>query len=325
MAEDFYDILGVKRNASPEEIQKAYRDLARKYHPDLNPNDKSAKEKFQRVQHAFEVLNDKEKRNLYDRYGPAFEQMGAGAGAGPGGFRPGGQQTWTWTGGPGEEFDFSTIFGERFGGGGNAFEDILRQFTRGAAAGTERRSRGRRARGADVSHEIHIPFQTAITGGQMELSLERPSGKRETISVKIPAGIEDGRKIRLRGQGEEGIRGGPAGDLLLTVRVGDHPYFHRRGDNLEVRVPVTLAEAALGAKIDLPSPHGLITLRVPPGSSSGTKLRIRGQGVPTKTGRGDLIAELQVALPKHLDPESQEAIEKINQRHPLNPRAELRW
>ena len=318
MGEDYYDILGVKRDASPEEIQKAYRSLAHKYHPDLNPNDKTAKEKFQRVQHAFEVLNDKEKRGLYDQYGSAFEQMAAGAGA-PGA-QPGGGQTWTWKGTPGEDFDFSTVFGGRFGGGASPFEDILRQFQGGNAGTRERTSRGRRARGSDVTHEIHIPFQTAIEGGQIELSLERAGGKRETVTVKIPAGIEDGRKIRLRGQGEEGIRGGPAGDLLLTVRVNEHSLFHRRGDNLEVRVPVTLPEAALGAKIDVPSPHGTISVRVPPGSSSGTKLRVRGQGVPTKTGRGDLIVELQVMLPKPLEEEDLEEIRKIGERHPMAPR-----
>jgi DnaJ-class molecular chaperone len=321
MPEDYYSVLGVNRGATPEEIQKAYRDLARKYHPDLNPNDKTAKEKFQRVQRAFEVLNDKEKRSLYDQYGSAFEQMGAGAGAGPRGRRPGaGETTWTWTGTPGEDFDFTTFFG----GGGGGFEDLFRQFRRGAAT-AERTARGRRARGADVSHEIHIPFRTAIEGGQIELALERPNGKHETIAVKIPAGIEDGKKIRLRGQGEEGTRGGPAGDLLLTVRVDEHPFFQRRGNNLHARVPVTVGEAAAGAKIDIPSPRGTISVRVPPGSSSGTKLRVRGQGVQSKAGPGDLIVELQVVLPKDLDEESRQVLQKIDQRYPLFPRAELRW
>lgn len=334
MADDYYSTLGVSKDASDAEIQKAYRELARKYHPDLNPDDKSAKEKFQKVQRAFEVLSDKEKRQMYDRYGPAFEQMGAGAGAGAGaggggpygGFAPGGG-TFTWSSGEGGGFDFSDLFGGGTGtGAGGGFEDLLRQFSRGASTGTQRGGgRARRARGADLTHEIHVPFQTAIEGGQIELGLERPSGKRETVTVRIPAGIEDGTKMRLRGQGEAGGRGGPAGDLLLTVRVDEHPHFQRRGKNLYLRVPVSLAEAALGAKIEVPAPSGVISVMVPPGSSSGTKLRIRGQGVPSEQGRGDLIVELQVALPKNLDPESLEAIRGIDQRNPLQPRAGLRW
>lgn len=337
MADDYYKILGVSKDATEADIQKAYRELARKYHPDLNPDDKTAKEKFQQVQRAFEVLNDKQKREMYDRYGPAFEQMGAGTGAGAGaagggfsGFDPRGGGSWSWSsGGPGgADFDFTEMFGGGGSPGGAAgFEDILRQFTRGAAGGPqrERSTRTRRARGADITHEIHVPFRTAIEGGQIELGLERPSGKRESVTVKIPPGIEDGKKIRLRGQGEEGLRGGPAGDLLLTVHVDEHPHFYRRGANLHVRVPVTLGEAALGAKVDVPAPSGTITVTVPAGSSSGTKLRIRGQGVPSATGRGDLIAELQIALPKYFDQESQEAIRSIEDRHPMTPRAELKW
>lgn len=321
MAEDYYEVLGVKRDASSEEIQKAYRTLARKHHPDLNPNDKTAKEKFQRVQTAFDTLNDKEKRSLYDRYGSAYEQMRSGAGAaGP---QPGAGGTWQWSGASpgGEDFDFSSMFGGGGGGGGGGFEDLLRQFTgRG-----ETRTRGRKARGADVEHDIHVPFRTAVEGGRIELGLERPDGRHESVTVKIPAGIESGKKIRLRGQGEEGSRGGPAGDLLLRVHVDEHPQFHRKGNNLHVKVPVTLAEAALGGKIDVPTPKGTVSVRVPPGSTTGTKLRVRGQGVSAKSGQGDLIAELQIALPKDLGDEDREAIRQIDERHPLNPRADLRW
>lgn len=341
MAEDYYNILGLSKGASEADIQKAYRELARKHHPDLNPDDKTAKEKFQKVQHAFEVLNDKQKREMYDRYGPAFEQMGAGAGAGGGRGYPGGGPgggfggdpqggTWSWSSGEGGDFDINDLFGggQPGAGGGGGFEDLLRQFTRGQGGGgaaRERSTRARRARGADISHEIHVPFRTAVEGGQIELGIERPSGKQESVSVKIPAGIDDGKKIRLRGQGEEGVRGGPAGDLILTVRVDEHPHFQRRGNNLHVRVPVTLREAAEGGKIDVPTPKGVITLRVPAGSSSGTKLRARGQGVPSGSAPGDLIAELQVVVPKDLDEESKEAIRKIDEKHPLEPRVDLHW
>jgi DnaJ-class molecular chaperone len=154
----------------------------------------------------------------------------------------------------------------------------------------------------------------------------RPSGETESISVKIPAGIEDGKKIRVRGQGQPGARGGAAGDILIVVRVGPHPYFERQGANLIVRTPVTMAEAALGAKIDVPTPKGVVTLKVPPNSSSGTRLRVKGYGAPTAGGEtGDLFAVLQVVLPTDLDEQSREWIREIDKRRPLNPRAELSW
>lgn len=329
MAEDYYELLGVQKGASADDIQKAYRTLARKYHPDLNPNDKTAKEKFQKVQQAFEVLNDAKKREMYDRYGPNFEHMGPGGPrGGGGGFHPGhGQQSWEFSNAE-QGFDFSDLFGGGGGGGGESggFEDLLRQFGRGGrSAGGSGRAKARKARGADVLHEISVPFAVAARGGKHQLRVERPTGEQQTLEVTIRAGIEDGGRIRLRGQGEEGVRGGPDGDLIITVRVAEHPHFTRRGDNLYVRVPVTLAEAALGSKIDVPTPDGTITLKVPPGSSSGAKLRVRGFGVDGKQGRGDLFAELQIELPKELSDEDQAAIRGIDERNPLSPRAGLNW
>jgi DnaJ-class molecular chaperone len=325
MAEDYYKTLGVNRDASPAEIQKAYRALARKYHPDLHPDDKTATKKFQEVQKAFDVLNDASKRELYDRYGSSFESMAGGPGGqGPAGGFPGG-------GGPGgQEFDFSQFFGERSAGDPlGAFGDMFGQFRRaggGSAGGGRARSAPRR--GADVSAEIDVPLVTAVLGGEAQLRVARGSGKVETINVKIPAGIEDGKKIRLRGQGEG--TGDTAGDLLITIHVLPHPHFQRRGDNLDVKVPVSLLEAASGAKVDLPTPKGTITLRVPAGTSSGTKLRVKGHGVAAK-GRppGDLFADIQIMLPKPLDKESLELIKQIDARtgqtEKANLRADLHW
>ena len=322
MAEDFYKILGVGRDASASDIQKAYRKLARKYHPDLNPEDKTAKAKFQEVQRAFDVLNDPSKRELYDRYGSSFESMGAGAG--PRGGRA------AWSGGPGaEEIDFSQLFGERGGGAdpSGMFGDIFSQFRR--AGGRSRRSGQSDARGADATAELEIPFQTAVLGGETQISLQREDGHVETLAVKIPAGIAEGKKIRLRGQGQP-VPGGTAGDILITIHVAPHPWFTRRGNNLEVRVPVTLGEAALGAKVDLPTPRGTISVRVPPGTSSGKKLRVKGHGVAPKNGEpGDLYAEIQIVLPAPLDDQCVEMIKKLDEHasaaHPQQPRRDLKW
>ncbi len=335
MAEDaYYKTLGVKRDASADEIQAAYRKLARMYHPDLHPDDKSAKQKFQEVQAAFDVLNDPSKRELYDRYGASFESMGAGGGprtgAGPWTNAPGG--SWSggsWTGGAGaggEEFDFSQVFG---GGEGSSFGDIFSQFRRSSDGG--RRSKAASSKhGADVEAEVTIPFQTSVLGGESELGLQDEKGHLKRVAVKIPAGIEDGKKIRLRGQGNPGPRGGAVGDLLITVHVAAHPHFTRRGKHLEIKVPVTLAEAALGAKVDVPTPQGTISLRVPPGTSSGTKLRAKGRGVSPKTGdSGDLFAEIEIVIPKEIDQKSQELIRDLDQHfHKHNrphPREDLRW
>lgn len=332
MPEDYYKTLGLSRNASQAEIQKAYRELARKYHPDLNPDDASAKKKFQEVQAAFDVLNDAEKREMYDRYGHSFDS-GAGAhaggawGASPGGGPFGGGAYRTeYTG---DEFDFSQFFGERFGGGPGAggFADIFSQFRSAEAGQAGRATSGRRGmQGADIAHELRIPFTTAVTGGEAQIAVRRQSGKVETISVKIPPGIDDGKKIRLRGQGEPGPKYGKPGDLLLTVRVSPHACFKRQGRNLLVRVPVTLAEAALGAKVDVPTPQGTVALRVPPATSSGTKLRLKHRGVAGSDGsKGDLLAEIEIVLPDSLDERSQELAKEFDEDNPMQPRSNLRW
>jgi DnaJ-class molecular chaperone len=321
MANDYYATLGVNRSASQEEIQKAYRDLARKYHPDMNPDDNSAKNRFQEVQAAFDVLNDEKKRRLYDRYGSNFETMRGGSpGAGEG--------TYSWGGSRGHnyEFDLNDLFGGQGSGqGGSAgggFADLFKQFGGRAEAGSKQQ---RPSRGSDIEYELTVPFNTAVTGGEAAISVQRHNGKLDTINVKIPMGIDDGQKIRLRGQGEADV-GEQAGDILITIRVSSHPHFQRRGNRLDVRVPITLTEAMQGAKVDIPTPQGTITLSIPPGTSSGKKLRVKGHGVnPGQGNPGDLFAEVHIVLPDNLTDQQQKQLTEIIADRPQNPRANLRW
>ena len=319
MAEDHYQTLGVPRTASAEDIRKAYRELARKYHPDLHPDDESAKAQFKKVQSAFDVLNDPSKREMYDRYGSSFEGVGGG---GPGG---------GWGGGPfrgggggfpgGAEIDLESLFG-----GAGGFGDL---FGAGRGRGTTRgRKRAAQMPGEDVSARIAVPFRLAIDGGKTDVRVDR-DGKVETITVTIPQGLPDGARMRLRGQGLPGTGGGAAGDLLLEVTVEPHPVFRRDGDTLELTLPVTLAEAIEGAKVDVPTPWGTIALRIPPGTSGGRKLRAAGMGVRHANGaKGDLIAEVQVMLPAGGDAAAAARLleaAKAAEAGATHPRAQLRW
>ncbi|MEM9187220.1 MAG: J domain-containing protein [Planctomycetota bacterium] len=326
MPEDYYETLGLKRGASEDDIRKAYREMARKHHPDLNKGDEASKKKFQDVQLAFEVLGDADKRSKYDRFGPGFEAMGDGPGprAWPGG-----------GGGPGGQ-PFDVDLGDLFGAGAAAgstggFADLFKQFGGGFGGGQPGNARStagaaRPSRGADLEHTITVPFSVAVAGGETALGVQRADGSSETITVKVPAGIEDGKKLRIKGQGDSAPNGGTTGDLLLTVRVAPHPKFTRRGTRLDVTAPITLAEAALGARIDVPTPAGTVTVSVPPGSSSGKKLRIKGQGVtPAGKPPGDLFVELQIVLPEDLTDAERERLAAVVDGRPLDPRADLRW
>ena len=298
MAEDYYKILGVPRSADADAIQKAYRKLARKFHPDLHA-DKSEKEReqvkqqFQKVQQAYDVLSDANKRAMYDQFGDGYEQM-SGAGGNPFGgrppFGPGGPGPGPG-GNPFGNIDLSQIFGGGEGGGG--FEDILRQMGgMGGKPGSQKKKKGKRTnskqKGNDIEQEITIPFAVAVLGGNHQLQITRANGTPESIEVKIPAGIESLKKIRLRGQGHPSPNGGPHGDLKIKVKVAPHPQYTRTGLNLSITVPITLLEAAEGARIDLPTPHGTVSLTVPKGSSGGKSLRLKGMGIRTKKNFGRL-------------------------------------
>ena len=306
---DFYEVLGVSRSASQDEIRKAYKKLAKKFHPDVKPEDPSAQQKFSEITEAYEVLGDEEKRRKYDQFGHAFRGAGA-SGTNP--FQGFG-------GGGGASFDLDDILGGMFGGGrgANPFG--------GGGPGAGRRGAPRPQKGQDARAEITVPFQVAVEGGNHELTIQTGS-KTERLNVKIPAGIEDGKSIRLAGQGNPGANGGPAGDLLVTVRSAPHPWFRREGRNLFVDVPITPSEAALGSKVEVPTlTEGTVLMTVPPGTSSGAKLRLRGKGAPDqKTGeRGDQMAVLKIVVPKQLTDETRELFEKLAEVTQAMPRAGL--
>jgi DnaJ-class molecular chaperone len=326
---DYYEVLGLSRDATPEQIKKAYRSLARKHHPDANPGDKTAEAKFKEVQNAYDILSEPEKKTRYDQFGHA-----AFDGSNPFGPRAGGQE---WAarqgGGPGfENIDLSAFFGPNAGGGpgfpsdqdqagGGIFEDIIARMRGGGERAGRRRGQPSTAP-EPAQASLSIPFLTAVGGGETSIELERSPGHRETKVVKIPPGLESGAKIRLRGQGD------PTGqsDLIITVNVEPHPYFKREDRNLSVEVPITVSEAVLGAKVDVPTLDGTTkTLTFPAGTSSGQKLRLRGQGVPASKNHpvGDLYVIARVVVPKSVDEESRKLIEQFAERNPSDPRKGL--
>jgi len=295
MPRDYYEVLGVKKDASDDDIKRAYRKLVREFHPDRNPGDKQAETRFKEVQEAFDVLSDETKRAQFDRFGTVG---GPGANGGPGGFQ--------WGGGPGQgvQMDASQL------------EDLLGQFGGGAGLGDifgqRTRQRGRRAAPREpMTHDLRVPFDTAALGGTMSLTVNDRS-----IDVKIPAGVEEGQTLRLQGQAPGG------GDLLLKMRVEAHPYFRREGNDLILAVPVTIGEAVLGAKVDIPTLDGAkLTVKIPAGASSGSRLRLRGKGIKG----GDQFVEIKIVAPAKIDDESRKLIEDFVVRNPQNPRVGAPW
>ncbi len=400
---DYYEILGVKKSASADDIRKAFRKLARKFHPDVNPGDKSAEEKFKSISEANEVLSDPKKRKIYDQVGfysdnidpataEAYARAGGPGGGFGGGFPPGATQG--GGGGQGAHFDFggfdfsdfvnSAGRGQRSSGTGGSFRDIFSGIFggRGGAPAEEGPEPG-----SDLEYKVNVPFWTAIRGGVMRLNitrndvcstchgqgtLEAPGKcpecngtgqitqtggrmkfnvqcprchgtgknltmcptchgqgtvtKTEPLEVRIKAGTRDGQRIRLPGKGNAGAHGGIPGDLYVIIRAEDHPIFHRDGDDISLTVPVTVTEAALGAKIEVPTIDGRALLKIPPGTQSGQKLRLREKGVPSATRegvRGDEIVEITVSVAMPRDERTKELLRELAKLNPEDPRAEL--
>jgi molecular chaperone DnaJ len=393
---DYYEALGVGRKAKAEEIRKAYRRLARKHHPDVNPGDKSAEERFKRIQEAYDVLSDKKKKDMYDQYGFYSEQ-----GVPPGGGARGGAPNFDFSG-----FDFSEDFGgggPRGGGragagttGGAGFgenlRDVFSQFFTGRGGGAAGAAEAEAApqRGEDLEYEVRIGFWDAIKGTiirglqvqryeqcptcggtgsaggaasgatcpqchgsgkvtqaaramRFQITCPRCRGsgrlrnacpachgdgrilRTDSIDVRIPAGAQDGSRPRIAGKGNAGTAGGPSGDLYIIVRTQPHPYFRRQGDDIHISVPVTVTEAALGSKIEVPTIDGQALLRIPPGTQSGQKFRVRERGVlnPRTGRRGDQYVEVQIHVPRVVDERSKEILRELARLNPQDPRAQL--
>lgn len=315
---DFYADLGVSSQASADEIKKAYRTLARENHPDAKPDDAHAEETFKRVSEAYSVLSDADKRKQYDQIrqmASAGPSAGSRQRSGPTGFASGGDGA-TGTAGLnlGDLFGFSPS-----GGMGTADAESLFDSLFGHTAG----GRTGPTRGPDVEADMQLDLRTAARGGQLPLQMTDDVGTR-TLQVRVPTGVSDGQRIRLHGRGQPGTGGGPAGDLYIRVHIAEDPVFERSGTNLLVHLPVTFPEAALGATVTAPTLEGSVSLRVPPNSSSGRTLRVRGRGLPTRGGNGDLLVTLQITMPDHLNTEARKAVEAYAQAtDDHDPRAEL--
>ncbi len=379
---DYYATLGVGRNAKPEEVRKAYRRLARKYHPDVNPGNKSAEEKFKQISEAYEVLGDVKKRRVYDQYGFYSDNIP------PGGYGPAGPPGAEPPGVDFSGFDFSDFNpqAERAGGFGGAFRDLFSQFF-SRSGEREPETEGPRV-GQDLEYPMHLGFWDAIRGTQVRITVNREEacgackgtgaasgppvscsacggtgkaarqagvmrfsiacpacggrgrharrcsacrsaghvGKAETFDVRVPAGVDTGSRVRVPGKGNAGINGGSPGDLYIMTEVEPHPLFQRKGDNVYVKVPVTFTEAALGAKVEVPTIDGPTTIKIPPASQSGQLLRLRGKGVPSLRGdlRGDQFVEVQVVVPRIADERSKEILREFAKLNPEDPRRDLK-
>ena len=303
---DFYEVLGVKRESSVDDIRKAYKKLARKYHPDLNPNDKSAESKFKEISEAYMVLSNPDARKKYDTFGHQ--------GPGSSGFDFSG-------------FDFNNMSGDFRAGGetffssfGDIFSDLFGQRARGRgrAAGNPFGFGGARP-APDLRFRMQIGFELAARGGITQIQVPR-GGRMETIAVRIPAGVDNGQTIRLKGQGESTYPGSAAGDLLIEIEITPHHVFQREGLDLKCAVPITIAEAVLGAKIEVPTLEGSATISIAPGTQGGQTLRLKGRGIKRNSQKGDLFVIIQIAVPKKINEKSRSLIQAFDQENPLQPR-----
>jgi DnaJ-class molecular chaperone len=321
---DYYATFGVPKTATAKEIKQAYRKLARKTHPDVNPGDKKAESRFKDINEAYEVLGDPEKRRKYDELGANWRMYEQ---AQPGGGQPypGGQGEWTVNvGGPGgfrtvDEEEMRRIFGEE-----DPFSDFFKTFFGGMGAEPGPRARGGRAprarAGHDLEHEIELSLEDALRGTTQRLGLHH-DGQARTIDVRIPAGVGEGSRIRVAGEGGAGTAGGPSGDLYLRIHMRPHSQFERRGRDLHTRVPVPITTAVLGGETDVPTlAGGHLRLKVPPGTQNGQVFRLKGQGMPAvgkPDDRGDLFAAVDVQVPRQLTPDQRkhyEALARLEER-----------
>ena len=310
---DYYETLGVSKTASDDEIRSAFRKLARKYHPDVAKDKKTAEEKFKEINEAYEVLSDPEKRKKYDQLGANWNQPG-GFQPPPdwrGGAQPGGYYQWSGGDGGGVDFEF----------GGTGFSDFFEAFFGGGRGRSAFGGFGQRERtaerGSDVEADIMVTLEEALHGAIRQVSLRRAGSKKvETYQVKIPRGVREGQRIRLAGQGEAGERGGKSGDLFLRVRLARHPDFTVEGADLIHEVRIAPWQAALGDQLIVPTLEGNARLKIPPGTQGGQRFRLCGRGLPGVSGsRGDLYVVVQIAVPKKLSEREREIWDQLAQLH----------
>jgi DnaJ-class molecular chaperone len=311
---DLYANLGVPRDADEETIRKAYRKLARRHHPDVNPDDKAAEEKFKEITRAYDVLSDPEKRRNYDEFGEISLQGGFDAER-----ARRAREAFAGRAGGTRGFEGDLRFDE------DPFDGLFADFFSRGGRGPLRRER----RGSDLEAELELDFVDAALGSEQRVSIARPmadgSLRQETVTVRIPPGVADGGRIRLRGKGAEGRGGAPPGDLFARIRVRPHRFFRREGRDLYLDLPVTIGEATLGAKVEVPTLEGRVTLTIPPGTDSGARLRLRGKGVLAPAGGppGDLYVIVQIRVPRNLPPAAASRLRELARFDPPDPRGEL--
>lgn len=329
MARDYYDALGVSRSADTEEIQRQYRKLARQYHPDVN-KDPGAEERFKEVSEAYSVLSDPDTRKRYDRFGPDFRQIpedyeryadaaGVGGRARAGASRGGRRGTTTGGGGAdGSPFGGGRVWTSSGGGPGDVgidFEDLFGSMFGGSRGG------GGPIPGADQEAELELGVEEAYRGGRRRVTLSSGTGAPVDLQVTIPAGVTEGQRIRLAGEGGQGVMNGERGDLYLVVRIARHPRYRVDGRNITVDLPLAPWEAALGATVPVTTPGGEAKVRVPPGSSTGRRLRLRGEGMPNPRGTpGDLYAEIKIMVPREPTERERELFEQLARESTFDPR-----